>query len=90
MSIKSLDEIRVHSLKTSCGFTGSILDETQEEKILHLKEKLLEKAIRQYSTITPCGTQCFQVQEKELLFWFNFNETTKIITENIDTEDITF
>lgn len=88
MCINNIDEVHLRSLKTSCGFTGSILDEIQEEKILHIKEKLMKKALRQYSKITPCKTQCFQILDNELVFWFNFNETTKIITENIDASTI--
>jgi ketopantoate reductase len=85
MTIKSIDT-QIHSLKTSCCYSGSLLDDTQELMILSTKEKLVKKALKQYSTISPCGTKCFQVKNKELLFWFNFDKTTKLMTEDLGVQ----
>ena len=87
MEIKDIQEISVHSLKTSCCYTGSLLNDSQELKISFFKEKLLRKALEKHKKIVPCGTRCFQIKNQELLFWFNdelISSTTKILSEFLD------
>jgi hypothetical protein len=84
MEINDIKEVSVHSFKTSCCFTGHPLDESFELKISHLKERLVKKALQQHKKIKPCGTKCFQIKEKELLFWFNTNEFTRLLIEELD------
>lgn len=85
MEIKDINDVSVHSFKTTCCFTGSMLDEEKELKISHIKEKLLERALKEHKIIVTCGPRCFQIKNQELLFWYCINEnlTTKLITESL-------
>jgi len=83
MKIKNLDEISVDSFRTSCAYTGALLDELSEQKLVPVKQKLVEKALNLYSTIATCGELCFQINDQRLFFWFNINETTKTISETL-------
>lgn len=85
MQIRDSQEILVDKLKTSCCFTGHLLDEELEKKILPVKRKLFKKALKLHKNINPCGIRCFQLKDNELLFWFNINEFTKLLIEDLKT-----
>lgn len=82
--IENIDELKVDSLRTSYSYTGTIVEESLETKLFPIKQKLIKKALDEYKTISTCGVRCFQIYEEQLLFWFNFNETTKTISEDIE------
>lgn len=74
----------INSFKTSCSYTGTFLDASSEEKLNPFKKELIEKAIKQYKDITECRPFCFQLHNEELLFWFNYNETTKTLSHSLE------
>lgn len=82
--INSVKDISVSSFKTSCCFTGALLDDSLEQKLTPIKKRLVKRALRQYKTISACTPICFQVYEQKLLFWFNSNETTKTLSQSIN------
>lgn len=90
MTINDVKDVPIMSFKTSCCYTGEILNDSIDKKLIPLKLKLIQKAIEQYKTVTACTPFCFQVYEQKLLFWFNSNETTKTISETIEDSLVTY
>lgn len=84
MTLEHKNKIPVEKFKTACCYTGIVLDAYQEEKITLIKEKLILKALSEHKKITTCGTKCFQIKNKQLLFYFNtIEKTTKIISDSL-------
>ena len=81
ITLEHQNQVPIQKFRTSCCYTGIILDTYQEEKITPIKEKLILKALSEHKKITTCSTNCFQVKNKKLLFYFNTSEqTTKMIS----------
>jgi len=81
------DENHAKTLKTRCIYSGALLNDEHEQKLIEIKKLLIKKALKKYNEINPCGTYCFQIYDKKLLFWFNIEGfTTKIISKNLSPQ----
>lgn len=87
--INNLD-VNVHSFKTTYSYTGKLISESLEQQLLPIKKKLINDALSKFKTITACGPLCFQIYNQKLFFYFNFNETTKALSESLITYSLVF
>jgi hypothetical protein len=87
--IKNL-EINVHSFRTTYSYTGKLISESLEQQLLPVKKKLIRDALSKFKTITACGPLCFQIYDQKLFFYFNFNETTKALSESLTARSLVF